>query len=150
MVFRRRGFENLTQILKLAVGVLSDDRGRMLVVRKRGTAVFMQPGGKIDAGERAPEALCRELHEELGLSVDVAELRPLGQARAIAANEPDTMVEAEIFRLRRAHWPDFAPGAEIEETCWATPDDGLPLAPLTKDEIWPRLMAQAGGGSYYE
>jgi len=38
----------------------------MLLVRKRGTQVFMQRGGKRDAGEDDATALARELDEELG------------------------------------------------------------------------------------
>jgi 8-oxo-dGTP diphosphatase len=38
----------------------------MLVVRKRGTAIFMKPGGKREPGEDDLTALAREIDEELG------------------------------------------------------------------------------------
>ena len=41
--------------------------GRSLLVRKRGSTIFMQPGGKIESGESALDALTRELREEIGL-----------------------------------------------------------------------------------
>jgi 8-oxo-dGTP pyrophosphatase MutT (NUDIX family) len=41
--------------------------GRTLLVRKRHTTAFMQPGGKIDCDETAQRALVRELQEELGI-----------------------------------------------------------------------------------
>ena len=42
----------------VSAAVITDAAGRVLVVRKHGTTVFMQPGGKPEAGEsgadRAP------------------------------------------------------------------------------------------------
>ncbi|MEM9477678.1 MAG: hypothetical protein AAGA71_20510 [Pseudomonadota bacterium] len=37
-----------TKTLHIAVAVVLDEAGRMLLVRKRGTEAFMQPGGKIE------------------------------------------------------------------------------------------------------
>lgn len=47
--------------IHIAAAVLMDDNERLLLVRKRGTEYFMQPGGKIEPGEEALSALVREL-----------------------------------------------------------------------------------------
>ena len=78
----------MPNIIRIAAALLIDPQGRTLLVRKRGTQAFMQPGGKIDEGETPVAALVRELHEELGLHIDPAQAIPLGQFSAPAANEP--------------------------------------------------------------
>jgi len=80
--------------IRIAAAVLIDKDGQTLLVRKRGTQAFMQPGGKIDAGEQPVEALVRELHEELNLRIDPADAMYLGQFSAPAANEPGCTVQA--------------------------------------------------------
>lgn len=37
--------------ISIVAALIRDDAGRLLLVRKRGTLAFMQPGGKRDAGE---------------------------------------------------------------------------------------------------
>jgi len=128
--------------LRIAAALLIDPQGRTLLVRKRGTVAFMQPGGKIDAGESPVEALVRELHEELGLRIDPAQAVHVGQFSAPAANEPGYLVQAELFRVDSAE--AVTPAAEIEEVVWlaANQAPALELAPLTRDLILP-LYRQA-------
>ncbi|MBC3302781.1 NUDIX domain-containing protein [Pseudomonas sp. SWRI18] len=124
-------------LIRIAAAVLIGSDGQTLLVRKRGTQAFMQPGGKIDAGEQAAEALARELHEELNLRIAPGDARYLGRFSAPAANEPGFTVQAELF-LVRIDGP-VTPAAEIEEVRWIDPtgDGGLLLAPLTRDLILP-------------
>lgn len=127
----------MSKTIRIAAALLVRGDGQTLLVRKRNTLAFMQPGGKIDAGEQPAEALVRELHEELNLRVDPSQAVYLGQFSAPAANEPGFTVEAELFKVQ----VDVAvtPAAEIEEVCWIDPmgEGDLHLAPLTRDLILP-------------
>ncbi|TFF35890.1 NUDIX domain-containing protein [Pseudomonas sp. RIT623] len=127
----------MLKTIRIAAALLLDSQGRTLLVRKRGTLAFMQPGGKIDPGESPAQALVRELHEELGLHVDPAEAIHLGQFSAPAANEPGFEVHAELFRVDCL--AAVVPAAEIEEVTWLAADQActLNLAPLTRDLILP-------------
>jgi 8-oxo-dGTP diphosphatase len=123
--------------IRIAAALLIGDDGQTLLVRKRGTQAFMQPGGKIEAGEPALSALVRELAEELDLHIDPATAVYLGAFAAPAANEPGFEVHCELFEVR-IHAP-VQPAAEIEEVVWvsAEHEPRVPLAPLTRDFILP-------------
>ena len=118
-------------VLRIAAAIILDEDGRMLLVRKRGTQVFMQPGGKLEPGESAGECLVRELAEELGLAVDAALLGWVGRFDAPAANEPGHLVDCDVFRVSRIGVVTVA--AEIEEARWFSRESlaTVPLAPLT-------------------
>ena len=124
-------------VLRVAAGIVTDESGRTLLVRKVGSTSFMQAGGKIEPGESAFEALARELGEEVGLLLDPDRTEYLGSFRAVAANEPNTVIRAEVFALVTSMVLEAA--GEIEELVWI--DDslagGLELAPLTRDTILP-------------
>jgi 8-oxo-dGTP diphosphatase len=123
--------------IKIVAALICDDAGRVLLVRKRGTTAFMQPGGKRDPGEDDTAALSREIGEELGCSVVRGSIRPLGEFDAIAANEPGWRVQASLYGIDVIG--DIAPSREIDETIWidpATPPDVV-LAPLTREHVLP-------------
>lgn len=132
--------------IHVSAAVIVDEAGRVLVVRKQGTSMFMQPGGKPEAGESAAQTLIRELHEELGLELDEADLQPLGSFVSAAANEPGHRVIAEAFatsvdpRAVTVH-------AELAELRWITPDDiaTVPLAPLSVEHLLPIAWPASAG-----
>jgi 8-oxo-dGTP diphosphatase len=135
--------------IKIVAALICDDAGRVLLVRKRGTTAFMQPGGKRDPGEDDTAALAREIAEELGCGVVSTSIRPLGEFDAIAANEPGFRVQACLYGVDVTG--DITPGREIDETIWidpAAPPD-IVLAPLTREHVLPlaamkRVTANAG------
>lgn len=127
----------MSKTLRIAAALLIDPQGRTLLVRKRGTVAFMQPGGKIEAHEQPVAALARELFEELGLRIDPSQAGYLGQFSAPAANEPGFEVVCELFRVDTAE--EVVPAAEIEEVVWVDGESAidLELAPLTRDLVLP-------------
>jgi 8-oxo-dGTP diphosphatase len=60
----------------VAVGVLIDAAGRFLLTSRPEGKVYAGywefPGGKLEAGETVEQALRRELHEELGITIGPA------------------------------------------------------------------------------
>jgi 8-oxo-dGTP diphosphatase len=124
-------------IIRVVTALIRDDLGRMLVVRKRGTAAFMQPGGKRNAGEDDLTALDRELCEELGCRMVPGSARPLGQFDCVAANEPGWRVRASVYAVNVRG--DVVPQAEIAEVLWIDPEApvSIVLAPLTRDHVLP-------------
>lgn len=123
--------------LLIAAATFIDRDGRILLVRKRGSRFFMQPGGKIDAGETPRQALLRELGEELGLEMAAGDFDYAGLFSEEAANEPETLVKAHVFTSFAPVQPHVA--AEIEEARWfdleSTP--GAAFARLTEHHILP-------------
>ena len=63
--------------VEVAVGVLIDAEGRFLLTSRPAGKVYAGywefPGGKVEPGEGIEEALRRELHEELGITIGPAE-----------------------------------------------------------------------------
>ena len=126
--------------IHIAAALLTRADGLTLVVRKRGTTAFMQPGGKLEPGETPRAALQRELGEELRIEGALGEPMPIGQFTAPAANEAGAIVVADLFRLDVVG--EVTPQAEIEEIRWIDPTapGSIALAPLTRDEVLPALL----------
>ena len=123
--------------IEIVAALIRDEAGRVLLVRKRGTTAFMQPGGKRDHGEDDVAALAREIDEELGCRLVPDSIRSLGEFDAISANEPGFRVRAALYEIDVTG--EIAPKAEIEAMVWidpAAPADIL-LAPLTRDHVLP-------------
>ena len=137
-------------VLTLSAVLVHDDEGRILLVRKRGTQRFMQPGGKLEPGEDFRQAAAREVNEELGLRVVVSELADIGHWYGPAANEENTFIDAGLFSMTLpgpcGSGSDPVPkaAAEIEEALWLTPVEAFArtdLSPLLRDHLLPQLLA---------
>ena len=135
-------------VLRIAAAVIVDDAGRVLLVRKRDTHSWMQPGGKVEPGEHPANTLIRELHEELGLVLDTESCEHWGRFHAAAANEKNHVVDCDMFQIDFTLVAQQLPlrvAAEIEELMWLDPTSvhNLEIAPLSLEYVFPRLAARA-------
>ena len=130
----------MVEEIRVSAVVLRAPDGRVLTVRKRGTARFMFPGGKPEPGESPAETAVREAREEIGVDLEVAALRHLGTFRADAANEHGATVVAEVYEHPAIPIGDAA--GEIEELRWQPLLDRYPsdVAPLLADHVLPALL----------
>jgi 8-oxo-dGTP pyrophosphatase MutT (NUDIX family) len=120
-------------LIRVVAALIRNPAGEMLLVRKRGTEWFMNPGGKYELDETPPQTLVRELHEELGLTVDESSLTYIGFFETDAANEAGHALEATVYGVSIDE--PVSPLAEIEELIWVNPADlgATPVAPLVLD-----------------
>lgn len=131
--------------IHVCAAIILDSEQRLLMVRKRGTEAFLQPGGKPEPGETAVQTIARELAEELLLELPLDRFIPLGRFEEQAANEPGFLVTADAFavHLTAAEAQAATASAEIEEARWLTVDEALtvPLAPLSREYFLPLVTS---------
>lgn len=134
--------EPANKFIRIVAALVQDDAGHVLLVRKRGTRAFMQPGGKLRDSESHLEALERELVEELSCSVQPDSPTLLGTFTAPAANESGYLVEAALYRVKLTG--TISAAAEIEEIVWLDPNKPheIELAPLTSRTVLPLAMGK--------
>jgi 8-oxo-dGTP diphosphatase len=130
-------------VIRIVAAVILNADGHLLLVRKRDTATFMQPGGKFEPGETSEEALSRELREELGFQLTANDFQYVGRFRAVAANEVGHVVDCDVhFTVVEAVG---VAAAEIEELRWIDPltFDDIALAPLTSKVMRPYILTMS-------
>lgn len=115
-----------TVVVDVAVGVLRDAAGRVLLARraahKHQGGMWEFPGGKVEAGEALLDALRRELREELDIAVEEAAFwftREFGY--------PDRRVALHVCTVQR--FRGVPRGLEGQPLRWAAPAqlDALPI-----------------------
>ncbi|UYZ84847.1 NUDIX domain-containing protein [Entomomonas sp. E2T0] len=129
----------MNKIIYIAAACITDPLNRLLVVRKQGSEIFMQPGGKIEQAEQPIETLVREIKEELQLDIPLTMPKFIDSFEAPAANEPGFVVKAELFRIELPDSPTLTATAEIAEARWITHDDipDINMAPLMHIYVLP-------------
>ena len=104
--------------LHVAVGVLTDAAGRILLARRPAElhqgGLWEFPGGKVEPGETVAQALGRELKEELGISVEASS--PLLEVRH---DYGDRQVFLDVHRV--TSWRGEPRGVEGQPLAWTLP-----------------------------
>jgi len=95
-------------------GLLVIQDRKLLLAYSNNKRCFYLPGGKVDIHETATQALCREISEELSVSIEETELTHYTHITAPAfGEEKGTIMEQECFLLQRPITP--AASAEVSK-----------------------------------
>ena len=95
-------------------GLLIIENRKLLLAYSRNKQCFYLPGGKIDTGETVAKALCREIAEEMNVTISEYELNFYTHISAPAYGEENGIImEQDCFFLHRNIIPQ--PSAEIGE-----------------------------------
>lgn len=119
---------------KLAAhAIITDDQGRVLILRSRYAGVWSFPGGGLNRREQIDDALRRECREELGAPVRLGNLTGFYYHKAISAYVAIFRAHLEGGPLKLSH--------EHSELRWVTTDE-LPhrLRLMAEDAL------RSGGG----
>jgi 8-oxo-dGTP pyrophosphatase MutT (NUDIX family) len=110
-----------------ACGVLAiDDRGRLLLQRRRDTGQWAIPMGKMELGERPSECAVRETAEETGVRVEITGLLGVysDPEHIVQYGDGEIRQEYEVILLGRPVCGTPAANAEASDVRWV-PSDGL-------------------------
>ncbi len=118
---------NMMKTLDVVAAILERD-GKILLAQRPAHAdqpgMWEFAGGKVEPGESQPQALRRELHEELGIEAVVGQY--------VASHQRE--VSGRIIHLHAWHVPDYQGelhAHEHQQLVWCLPEEALtyPLAP---------------------
>jgi A/G-specific adenine glycosylase len=128
----------------IAVGVITDRGGRMLIARRPDNAMlgglWEFPGGKQESGEELPDTVRRELREELGVDVEV-DRTPFRSVRHAYSHFTITLHAFHARMKEGSHPPEAQNGEPIR---WVVSDDLVNYAfPKANRKITETLMGSA-------
>jgi 8-oxo-dGTP diphosphatase len=127
----------MNKLVKCGLVIHRDNK--FLINRKRGTKLFLMPGGKPKAGEAPEDCLARELKEEHNVELVRESVKIFGEFEDVAANEPDTIISIKLYTGEIIGEPTV--NAEVEEQRWfGKKDDPEILSPIIKNKIVPALI----------
>jgi 8-oxo-dGTP diphosphatase len=120
--------ENVPTLVPVVAAAIRDPKGRLLLQQclphKRHAGLWEFPGGKAEIGEIPRLALCREIDEELGLTLDPECLEPSGFAdEAPSGGRPGLVLLLYTCRS----WTGEPAAREGQNWAWFTPDEALAL-----------------------
>lgn len=120
-----------------------EGRTEVLLGRKRhglGVGNFVGPGGKLEPGESAIDAVAREVLEETGIRVEVPDLEPRGLLTYHFPHRESWSQESSVFVARR--WSGEPAASDELEPEWFALDE-VPYATMWDDaRFWlPGVLA---------
>lgn len=135
----------MTKTLLVVAAAIYDSAGRVLLAQrpagKAMAGLWEFPGGKIEMGETPEQALMRELEEELQITLNPQELRPITFA---SYSYDEFHLLMPLFELRG--WSGHPNPVEGQTLAWVHPIDlhSYP-APAADIPLFDVLITREGG-----
>ena len=110
---------------RIGVFAVIERDGRYLLARRRDIGWWNLPGGGLEAGETVDEGLAREVHEEVGVEIEIV--------RLVGVYSKPGKQEVVLTFLCRLRGPQAQPttSEEVSEVAWFSPE-ALPAGLLPK------------------
>jgi len=108
-------------IVTSVVAVIVDEDGRVLLTRRSIPPfldLWVMPGGKIDLGEPILEALKREVHEEVGLEIEIEDL--IDVFEHLTPGEENCHFVILYYRCRPLYCDVVHNEDEVAEVAWVS------------------------------
>jgi 8-oxo-dGTP pyrophosphatase MutT (NUDIX family) len=135
--------------LSTAMGVVLDDRRRVLLGRRSDTGNWTLPGGIIDPGEQPADAACREIYEETAVVAVPEVLTMISVSPPITYPNGDQVEYLEYcFRCRIAGGEARVHDGELVEVAWHGLGALPVLGPATTRLLTTALQADAAAFAF--
>jgi 8-oxo-dGTP diphosphatase len=134
-------------IVTSVVAVIVDKDERVLLTRRNVPPFhdqWVMPGGKIDLGESIQDALKREVHEEVGLEIEIENL--IDVFEHLTPGEDNCHFVILYYRCRPVYCDIVRNESEVAEAVWvpwaALPDYAMPAgASYILAKVFPALCS---------
>lgn len=134
-------YANLPSFYAAAAAFITDPAGNVLLVKPTYRDSWAFPGGYVEAGEYPHHACAREVHEELGVAVTVADLLVVDWAPP-AGQRPRALISFTFDCGTMSGIDSFAlPRQELEDVAFFSPQKAEQRLP---DNVAPRVCAAMG------
>ncbi|RFU19224.1 NUDIX hydrolase [Geodermatophilus marinus] len=128
--YREENTPRAQDVLPAAFGAVRDGAGRLLLVRRIDDGNWELPGGRIEVGESAVEALAREVAEESGITLEVTGIAGVYSDPTHVLEDPGGIVHQQLALCFHAAPTASADGGqprpdgiETDAAAWFAPDE---------------------------
>lgn len=125
---------------KIRVSAIIIDNKKILMLLGKGYPELWTPGGKIEVNERDEDCLRRELHEEIGVTLQAATF--FKEYSTYSFYDPAVPLIERVYLAKVTG--ELKPAAEIESIYWYTKEDlknsELPIITFTRETLLPELI----------
>jgi ADP-ribose pyrophosphatase YjhB (NUDIX family) len=111
--------------------IVTDDAGRILVIRRTDNGNWAVPGGAVDLGESLTDAAVRETKEESGIDCEITGISGIytdPRHVILYTSNGEARQEFSIVLTARPTGGQLTPSSETSEVRWVSPDEAAELA----------------------